>query len=159
MPSTITGGAFQDALGNPLADGYLIFQLSQDAQVSSTQQVVAGYKVTIPLDGSGNASGEVWANDLLSPAGTFYNVSAYSAEGQLVWGPNPQQVFSSPSPFNLGTWVPGTVNTIPPTSFTLTNVTLTSSATSGSATLPGNPVAFLTGYFNGQQYKIALYNV
>lgn len=109
-PATITGGGFQNSLGNPLADGYLIFQLSQDARVATNQQVVAGYKVTIPLDSSGNGSGSIWANDVLSPAGTFYNVSAYSAEGQLVWGPNPQQVLSTPSPFNIGAWIPASVN-------------------------------------------------
>lgn len=109
-PATITGGGFQDSLGNPLADGYLIFQLSQDARVAANQQVVAGYRVTIALDANGNGSGSIWANDVLSPGGTFYNVSAYSAAGQLVWGPNPQQVLSTPSPFDIGTWIPASVN-------------------------------------------------
>lgn len=110
----ITGGGFQDALGNPLANGYMLFELSQDAQVNGTTQIAAGFVVKVPLDGSGNiitsTAQSVWPNDVLSPTGTFYNVSVYSALGQLVWGPNPQQVLSSPSPFDIGVWVPTSVN-------------------------------------------------
>lgn len=110
----ITGGGFQDALGNVLAGGYLMFELSQDAQVNGTTQIAAGYTVRINLDSSGNvatsSTQSIWPNDVLSPNGTFYLVSAYSAIGQLVWGPNAQQVLSSPSPFNIGVWVPSSVN-------------------------------------------------
>jgi hypothetical protein len=52
----------------------------------------------------------LWPNDVITPANTFYTVSAYTSAGQLVWGPNSQQVLSSPSPYNIGPWVPGTVN-------------------------------------------------
>jgi hypothetical protein len=110
----ITGGGFQDALGNVLAGGYLVFELSQDAQVNGTTQIAAGYTVRINLDSSGNVATSpaqsIWPNDVLSPNGTFYLVSAYSAIGQLVWGPNAQQVLSSPSPYNIGVWVPSSVN-------------------------------------------------
>lgn len=111
----ITGGGFQDALGNPLALGYLQFELSQDSQVNGTTQIAAGYIVKINLDSSGNISTSpaqsVWPNDVISPVGTFYLVSAFSANGQLVWGPNAQQVLSTPSPFDIGVWVPASVNT------------------------------------------------
>jgi hypothetical protein len=108
----ITGGAFQDALGNVVANGFMIFQLSQDAQVNGTTQLGAGREITINLDSNGNvaATQSLWPNDVLSPANTFYNVSVYTANGQLVWGPNPQQVLSTPSPFNIGAWVPASVN-------------------------------------------------
>jgi hypothetical protein len=108
----VVGGAFQDALGNPVALGYMLFELSQDAQVNSTTQLGAGRVITIKLDSSGNVAGtqSVWPNDALSPAGTFYNVSVYTANGQLVWGPNAQQVLSTPSPYNIGAWVPSAVN-------------------------------------------------
>lgn len=108
----ISGGAFQDALGNPVALGYMTFELSQDAQVNANTQLGAGRIITITLDSSGNVAGtqSMWPNDQLSPAGTFYNVSVYTANGQLVWGPNAQQVLSTPSPYDIGVWVPAAVN-------------------------------------------------
>lgn len=159
----LNGGSFQDSLGNVLVKGYLILELSQDAQVNGNTQLVAGYTVKILLDGNGNVTASpaqyVWPNDVMSPSSTFYIVSAYTANGQLVWGPNSQQVLSSPSPFNVGSWVPATVNTLPPTNVTLTGIAIASSATSGSDTLPSNPVGFLPITVNGTAYKIALYNV
>lgn len=111
----LTGGAFQDILGNLLVDGYLLMELSQDASTSDGIQITAGTVVKIPLDASGNVvtspAYSIWPNDVLTPANTFYNVSAFTSEGQLVWGPNPQQVFSTPSPFNIGVWIPGSVAT------------------------------------------------
>lgn len=158
----LTGGAFQDSLGVVLASGYLLLELSQDAQVNTSTQVVSGYIVRISLDANGNVATSpaqlVWPNDVLSPAGTFYNVSVYNAQGQLVWGPNAQQVLSSPSPFNIGTWVPGSVSTLPPTAIIVSGVTLASSATAGAQTLPANPVAFLPVNINGTNYKLALYS-
>jgi len=157
----ITGGAFQDALGNALAGGSLIFELSQDAQVNDTTQVVSGYRVTVDLDGSGNvvAGSEVWPNDVLLPANTYYNVTAYNADGQRVWGPNPQQVISTPSPFNIGTWVPQQIAVLPPAQLVIAGTTLATTATGGAETLPANPVAFLPVLINGTSYKIALYAV
>ena len=117
MSSTVelTGGAFQDSEGNPLANGYLLFELSQDAVANATDQICAGFKLMIKLDSSGNVitspAQNVWPNDVLTPFGTFYMVSGYAASGELVWGPNAQQVLT-PSPFDIGAWVPGTVNTL-----------------------------------------------
>lgn len=113
----LSGGAFQDVQGNALANGYLLMVLSQDAVVTDTvsKQVAAGYTARINLDSSGNVSASpaqyVWPNDVLTPANTFYKVSGYTANGELVWGPNSQQVLSSPSPFNIGAWKPNISNT------------------------------------------------
>jgi len=81
----IINGAWQDSLGNPLALGYLTFRLNTDGQ--SGVQVAAGRLVTVPLDASGNIAGTVllWTNDTLSPAGTTYDIRAYTASGQQVW--------------------------------------------------------------------------
>jgi hypothetical protein len=112
----IVGGAFQNTEGQPLANGTLTFALSQDAQVSG-QEICSGDIVTVNLDDTGNVptspATDIWPNDQLSPTNTFYTISAYSAEGQLVWGPNAQQILSNPSPFNLGALVPGSVNFLP----------------------------------------------
>lgn len=115
----LQGGAFQDVQGNKLANGYLLMELSQDAAVSSpTAQIAAGYTIKIKLDVNGNVDTStlqyVWPNDVLSPANTFYNVSGYTANGELVWGPNAQQVLSSPSPYDIGAWKPNVSNTSAP---------------------------------------------
>jgi hypothetical protein len=107
----LTGGAFQDPEGNLLANGFLLMELNQDAQVNTSTEVCAGFVLKILLDANGNVAASpaqyVWPNDVLSPGNTFYTVTAYTAQGQLVWGPNTQLVLSSPSPFDIGKWVPG----------------------------------------------------
>jgi len=111
----LTGGAFQDVEGNPLANGFLLMQLSQDGQVNGNTEIAAGREIEITLDSNGNISTSpaqsVWPNDVISPVNTFYTVSAYTQQGQLVWGPNAQQVFSTPSPYDVGAWVPASINT------------------------------------------------
>lgn len=81
----IINGGWQDSLGNPLALGYLTFQLNTDGQTGV--QITAGRLVTVPLDSSGNISGTIllWTNDGMSPAGTTYSIIAYTAQGQPVW--------------------------------------------------------------------------
>src|SRR5216684_2044808 len=81
----IINGALQDSLGNPLALGYLTFRLNTDGQ--SGVQIVAGRLVTVPLDSSGNISGVIslWTNVSLVPAGTTYDIIAYTTQGQPVW--------------------------------------------------------------------------
>ena len=113
----LTGGNFQDTQGNVLNLGYLTFTLSQDAQANSTTEICAGREIKILLNSSGSISTSpaqyMWPNDVLTPANTFYVVRGYTSAGQLVWGPNSQQVLSSPSPFDVGAWQPNSVNTSP----------------------------------------------
>jgi hypothetical protein len=113
MPATkcvLTGGAFQDAEGNVLANGYLTMTLSQDSSVSGVGNIAAGITITITLDTNGNVAGSpaqaVWGNDVLS-GNTFYSVTGYTLAGQPAYGPNNQQVVGST--FNVGTWVPNQV--------------------------------------------------
>jgi hypothetical protein len=84
--------------------------LNQDGMVTGVGQVCAGIKITVPLNSSGNVVTSpavyVWPNDVISPINSFYIVSGYTANGQLAWGPNHQQVLSSPSPFDLDAWIP-----------------------------------------------------
>ena len=81
----IINGRWQDSLGNPLALGYLTFRLNTDGH--SGVQVAAGRLVKVPLDAFGNIAGTVslWTNDSLTPAGTVYDIRAYTAKGQEVW--------------------------------------------------------------------------
>jgi hypothetical protein len=105
----LTGGNFQDTLGNALTDGFLIYVLSGDGQVNGNTELCAGKTVRILLDGTGNVMASppqsIWPNDAITP-NTYYQMCAYSSTGQLVWGPNYGQIIS-PSPFPVGGIVPG----------------------------------------------------
>jgi len=76
---------FQDAAGNPIANGLATFQLNTDAVTSSNQQINAGIVTSFVLDGSGTLTGNIWPNDQLTPTNTVYKVLVYTNPGQLVW--------------------------------------------------------------------------
>ena len=111
----LTGGPFQDALGNALSNGYLIFQLQHDAVAPNVAQIVGNISVRVPLDINGFIQGTVtgapvfiWPNDILSPAGGNYIIWAYDSVNRLAWdNPQIQRVLSVPSPFNINSWTPG----------------------------------------------------
>lgn len=111
----ITGGPFQDALGNALSNGYLIFQLQHDAVALYADQIVGGAAVRVPLDTNGYIQGTVtgapvylWPNDVLLPANGNYIIWAYDSSNRQVWNnPQIQQVKSIPSPFSVNAWIPG----------------------------------------------------
>ena len=110
--NTISGGAYQDMTGLPLKNGSLLFELSHDEQETSTTphgQVVGGLKRTIFLDNNGNVAtgSQLWANDVMSPANSYYIVKAFRQDGTLALkSPQYWQIPSSPNPFDLGTLVP-----------------------------------------------------
>ena len=111
----LIGGPFQDALGNPLANGYLIMRLQHDAAAPFNAQIVGNMAVKIPLDANGYVQGTftgaqifIWPNDVLVPAGGTYLIWAYDANNRLAWdNPQVQQVLSTPNPYNVNNWVPG----------------------------------------------------
>jgi len=98
----IIGGNFQDLEGNPLANGYLTFKLTSDAQITGVGQLGAGVVTRVRLDATGNATGLVgiWPNDVLVPTDTEYEIVAYSAAGQPVWQTT-RTIPSAPTPFPL----------------------------------------------------------
>ncbi len=102
----ITGGSFQDALGNPIAFGTLLLQLPQDAASSLPSLVAAGIQLQIPLDASGNVTGNfsVWPTDQLSPNTLTYTAWVLTNSNTQVWGPHKEVILSNPSPFNLDAW-------------------------------------------------------
>jgi hypothetical protein len=122
----IIGGNFQDSQGNLLVNGYLTFTLSQDAQANGTTNICAGREIKILLNSSGSISTSpaqyIWPNDVLTPSNTFYVVRGYTSAGQLVWGPNSQQVLSSPSPFDVGAWYPNVSNVAAPITETVYDI-------------------------------------
>ena len=114
----LTGGAFQDSMGNLLANGYLTMKLSNDAEVDASL-ICSGIELRIQLDANGSVvvspAQAVWGNDQLLPVNTFYKVTGYSSRGQVSWGPNNQQVLGSGGTFDVGTWIPNLViDWVPP---------------------------------------------
>lgn len=110
-PIELTGN-FQNFDGTPLANGYLVFELSQPSSAQGPSVAGVGYicngiKIRISLDADGNvAAGQhIWGNDALSPSGSYYRVTGFTAQGQPSWGPNCQTVTGSGT-FDIGTWVP-----------------------------------------------------
>jgi hypothetical protein len=121
MPASktmLTGGSFQDSLGNPLANGTLKFHLSQDCLVSGVGTVCSGIDVIIQLDSTGNVASSastpsapnqyIWSNLVMTPQNNYYRVTGYTAQGQIAFGGNNQQVGSGAT-FNLDNWTPNTV--------------------------------------------------
>jgi hypothetical protein len=115
-PATIQllGGPFQDALGDPLSNGFLIFQLQHDGLAYNTGQIVGNLSVRVPLDINGRIQGTtmgapvyIWPNSVLLPSGGTYLVWAYDSSNRLVWD-NPQVVtVVGSTSFNMNTYVPG----------------------------------------------------
>jgi hypothetical protein len=107
---TLSGGSFETFEGQPLAFGYLIMQLSHDAEyVAGPYQIVAGIKLKIPLDANGNISPavNVWSNDVISPTGSYYDVMGYEADGTQAFRNEQFWILaSSPSPLNVGSVIP-----------------------------------------------------
>lgn len=108
--NTLENGGFSDIEGQPLANGYLTWELSHDeAALASSLQVVGGLSRTVQLDNNGNVAGspQFQNNDTLTPAGSFYIVNAYRSDGTKAWrAPQYIQVLSTSSPFNLSNVVP-----------------------------------------------------
>lgn len=110
MLNTISGGAFRDLEGSPLANGYLTLELSHDEQDTNTPaQVTAGLRKRVPLDNNGNVAGtvSVEVNSTLLPANSYYIVNAYRHDGTKAWkSAQNVQVPASPTPYNIGNWIP-----------------------------------------------------
>jgi hypothetical protein len=108
----IEGGNFQDAAGDILVDGYLIWELSHDENYSAgPAQIVAELKFKTPLNSSGSIASSpavmIYSNDVLTPGGSFYIVMAYKADGTQAWADQQYFTFtSSPNPIDIGTIVP-----------------------------------------------------
>ena len=114
--NTLTG-SFTDAEGNPLSNGFLLFEINQGAIVTDTETLVCpGKVIRIALGSNGVISpGQtIWPNNVLTPVNSnnqnqisFYTVTVFTESGQKVWGPYNQTVLSTPSPFNTNAWIPG----------------------------------------------------
>ncbi len=110
--SILTGGAFQSLNGTALSLGYLVFTLSHDSNISvlgspTGQQVVSGSSVKIFLDMNGNVQNQsIWANSVLTPAGSFYLVRLFNSNGLAVWATPQNWTLPYQATINLGSISP-----------------------------------------------------
>jgi hypothetical protein len=79
---------FQTPDGNPVVNGYVLIRLSDDGMASGDQ--IQSNFTKLLLDSSGNLIGTplFWPNASITPAGSYYIIQVYEANGQLVSGPN-----------------------------------------------------------------------
>ena len=105
-------GWWTDTRGNVAAYGRLHLKLNQDAVVLSTNQV-APREVEFLLNANGAlpASAKIWANDELSPSGTYYTLVVTAYGGGVIWGPA-YAYLVGPSPININTITPSSI--VPP---------------------------------------------
>jgi hypothetical protein len=108
--SLLTGGSFQDSLGQSINFGYLIFKLYSDSSVSvlggpTGQQIASGISVKIFLDANGNVqqNQSIWANSVLNPTGSFYLVRLFNSNGLEVWSTPQTWTLNYQPTINLGT--------------------------------------------------------
>jgi hypothetical protein len=74
----ILKGKFEHANGKPMAEGILTLELSQDAKAIATgEQVPRKFETTLDENGEIQAGTSWWANDELTPLGTYYFVEAW----------------------------------------------------------------------------------
>lgn len=114
-------GNWQDARGNPASFGKLYGYLNQDAVALTANQIVPR-QVYFQLDiqGALQDDAQIWANDELSPATTYYRFAVLDLGGGLIWGPE-FLVLGGTGPIDFDTLVP--TGGIPPV-FTVSGVIL-----------------------------------
>jgi hypothetical protein len=101
---TITG-TFISPTGEPLANGYLVFQLSHDSQSGTPNQVVSGFRLRVALDSSGQISPAVaiYSNTGLLPDDSFYFVTVYASDGTEAVPRSTITIPDTPNPVDLST--------------------------------------------------------
>ena len=96
-------GQFVGPNNAPIANGTLLLQLSQDAfATSGAGQIASRLPVVISLDAEGNipAGTQLFGNDELTPAGTYYTATVTSPTFGQVYGPEEWSLVGD-SPINV----------------------------------------------------------
>src|SRR5580765_1649475 len=85
MKQVTTSVGFQDPLGNLVASGDLILDLSQAAEVTSGGGLIAPKRVVLPLTALGKiAPTNIYFNDELTPSGTTYHATLLDGNLNLI---------------------------------------------------------------------------
>jgi hypothetical protein len=98
-------GSWQDARGNFASYAHVNFKLNQDATAIGSGRVVPK-EVYFWLNVMGKLTdAEIWANDELEPAGTYYRMTVTTLSGGVIAGPE-TLILEGPSPIDLNALVP-----------------------------------------------------
>ncbi len=108
----LVGGGYQDFLGNPLAKGYLVMNISNPVEIYTVgNDVIEGndIKFKINLDSNGNVSTSpaqyVYSTSSLTPSCT-YTVQGYAADGTTATAPQTVTVPNTSVSYDVSNWVP-----------------------------------------------------
>lgn len=81
---------FQYPDGSPVANGYLIVSLDQDALAPGELSFSAGRETKVPLDSNGTVANPVTVpSSSLTPSTAQYIIKVFTAQGELIRGPYP----------------------------------------------------------------------
>ena len=128
--SPVTAGAFQDPLGNVLANGSLVFDLSQTAAVTGGGELVPlRVKITLDANGKVSPSQSIFRNTDLTPSGTTYRMQAFDSNGNFA-GDFGAQSIAGTAPIDLAVLTPTSIS-----GSTLSFIAPPSIIASGTATL------------------------
>lgn len=102
--------AFTDAQGNPIANGYIVFNLSGPANIIAGGEIVPVPPITITLTVNGfvTPGQKIMGNDELQPTGTYYIVKVFNDNNVLVRGPQ-KWILSGAAPIDLANMVDSSV--------------------------------------------------
>src|SRR5690348_3928450 len=106
MSRTQLIGVVTDASGNPLSNGSLTIKLMADAAISGVGQISAGIDTNFTLDSNGSpVNAYLWPTDVMNSGSIVpqYVITAYTALGQIAWGPS-QQSLPSGATFDISGW-------------------------------------------------------
>jgi hypothetical protein len=108
----LVGGGYQDFLGNPLANGYLLMNITNPVEIYTVgNDVIEGndIKFKITLDSNGNVSTSpaqyVYSTSSLTPSCT-YTVQGYAADGTTATAPQTVAVPNTSVSYDVSNWVP-----------------------------------------------------
>jgi hypothetical protein len=111
--STVTQivGTLVDAAGNPIANGTACFRLPVNAIDTSLNRALSPSPVCFPVtNGTFPAFANLTPNDVISPAGTYYQATVRNSSGALVFSAN-YVIPTGAGTFNIGLAVPTLVTT------------------------------------------------
>jgi hypothetical protein len=106
----LVGGSYQDFLGNPLANGYLLMNINTPSEVyTNGDEVIEGsdlrFKITLDSNGNCVSGQRVFSTDVLTPV-CQYSVQAFAADGTTASTPQTVTVPSSGVSYDISQWVP-----------------------------------------------------
>lgn len=81
--------SFSFADGTPVRNGYVLIRLSQDGSIPAQSLQICTASARVNLSDTGTVLGtySIWQNADISPVGTYYIFTVYSATGELAAGP------------------------------------------------------------------------